>query len=423
MVKKSTFKNGLTLVTKNLPGLKSLTAIILVGAGSRYETKNSNGISHFLEHMFFKGAKKYKNAKEVATAIDCVGGEFNAFTGKEYAGYFVKIGSENLETALDVLSDMLTASNFNQSDIDRERQVIEEEYKMYQDTPSYQVGWDFERLIYGDQAMGYDQLGTPEFLGKVSQDDLIAYRQKLYTPDNTVIAIAGNVDHEKAANLCEKLFKFRNLKKAFKAADLKENLNKTKVILRKKYTKQGQIVIGFPAYSESDNRTWALKVLSIILGGNMSSRMFLSVREQKGLAYSITTNTDDYTDSGIISTRAGVDIDRIEDAIRAMIEEYKKLKNDKLSQTELNKAKACLKGKILLKLEDTEEFAHLLSKFELLYKNYKTPEEILKLIDQVDLKTMNAIIDELFIEEKMKMAIIGPFEEKEKEGFEKLLKF
>lgn len=422
MAKKITLQNGLRIITHKVSGLKSLTCLILVGAGSRYEDKNINGISHFLEHMFFKGAMRYKNALEVSEKIDSIGGEFNAFTGKQYAGYFVKVASEKLEIAVDVLSDMLINSKFNEDDIDREREVIHEEYKMYQDTPSYQVGWDFERLIYGDQPMGYDQLGSPEFLKKVKRENLLTYHKKLYTADNTVISIVGDVDESKAVKLCEKLFQFKDLKKSDDFAELKKNDSKEKIIIRKKYTKQGHLVIGFEGYSESSKDSMAMKVLSIILGGNMSSRMFLGVREKKGLAYHITTNTDDYTDTGLISTRAGIDTDRVEEAIKAMIFEYKDLRDQGLTEAELNKAKSCLKGKILLRLEDSEEFAHLLGKFELLYGDFKTPEAILAEIDKVTVDDINRITKEIFKQENIKCALIGPFEVDEKEKLENLLK-
>jgi predicted Zn-dependent peptidase len=371
--------------------------------------------------MFFKGAKIYKNAREVSEAIDSIGGEFNAFTGKQYAGYFVKVAASYLDTALEVLSDMVLNSRFEEKEIEKEKSVILEEYKMYQDTPTYQIGWDFERLLYGDQPMGYDQLGTPEFLNNVRREDLLAYHQKLYTPDNMVISIVGGVDHKKALDKCEKLFLFGNNKKSLNFSPILKNLKNEKIILRKKYTKQGHIVVGFEAYSESHPKHWSLKVLSVILGGNMSSRMFLSIRDKKGLAYNIITNTDDYTDSGIISTRAAIDTDRIEEAMKAIIEEYFILRDRGLDQIELNKAKSCLKGKILLKLEDTEEFSHLLGKYQLLYGQYKSPEEILAEIDKVTLEDVNFMTKDLFKKENLKVAIIGPFEEGEKIRFEKII--
>ncbi len=423
MPKKTNLQNDLRVITKNLPDSKSLTALILVGAGSRYETKASNGLSHFIEHIFFKGGQRYSSAKSVAEAVDSVGGEFNAFTGKQYAGYFIKVDFHNLSLALDILSDMLINSTFDAADIDRERGVILEEYKMYQDTPSYQIGWDLERLLYGNQPMSWDQLGSPDFISSVARDDILNYHKSLYTPDNTVISIVGNVDHEEAVSLCGKFFSFKNLKKAFNFAPLENITEDKKLILRKRYTKQGHVAIGFPAYGESDSRTWTMKVLAMALGGNMSSRMFLKIREEKSLAYSIKTNTDDYTDTGIISTTASVNTDKIEDAISAILEVYCELKDNGIAEKELNKAKSCLKGKILLTLEDSEEFAHLLGKFELLYNKFLTPEEIIANIDRVTIADINNMTKDLFQNEKIKASIIGPFEESEEHKLEQFLKF
>ena len=195
-MQKHTLANVLRIILIPNQHTKSVTSLVLGGAGSRYESKDINGISHFLEHMFFKGAKKYKNTKEVSSAIDEVGGEFNAFTGKEYAGYYVRIINEHLDTALDVLSDMLIEATFRPEEIDKERGVILEEYNMYQDTPMYQIGWNFENLLYGNQAMGWDQIGSKKLIKSVTQQQFQQYKSKLYTPDNTVICLSGNFDEK-----------------------------------------------------------------------------------------------------------------------------------------------------------------------------------------------------------------------------------
>src|SRR3989339_1895151 len=197
MHRKTVFENGLRVITQEIPSTSAVTVLVLAGAGSRYETKEINGISHFLEHMFFKGAKKYPDAKSVSAAIDAVGGDFNAFTGKEYAGYYVKVAEKNKNTALDVLSDMLLYSKFDNTEIDKERRVILEEYNMYQDTPMYQVGWDFEKLLFGDQPLGWDQIGLKEVILRVTHDDFKNYQNKLYRPDNIVITVAGEIQEEK----------------------------------------------------------------------------------------------------------------------------------------------------------------------------------------------------------------------------------
>lgn len=412
-MQKETFQNGLRVVTKKLPNTKSVTVLVLVGAGSRYETKKVNGISHFLEHMFFKGAKKYKNAKEVSEAIDAVGGDFNAFTGKEYVGYYVKVASESQDVAMDVLSDMLINSKFDPHEIDKERGVILEEYNMYQDTPMYQVGWDFERLMYGDQPMGWDQVGTKELIQSVTHDDFMRYFRSLYTPDNIVVSVVGNVDHKQTCKKIRNFFKFHDGKKAFNYEPLGPNSNSDCVFLQHKKTEQAHVVVGYSAYPEEHKDHYVEKVLSVILGGNMSSRMFLAVREAKGLAYYIQTTTDDYLDTGIISTRAGVDVKRIKLAIQAIIEQYNKMRGEKVPAAELRKAKDYIKGKLVLRLEDSEEYAHLIGKQELLHGKAKSPEQIMEEVEKVAAKDIARVSDDLFRPENLRAAIIGPYEKKE----------
>lgn len=423
MLKKTALKNGLRIVTKKLDNTKSVTVLILVGAGSRYEVKELNGISHFLEHMFFKGAETYKNTKEVSEAIDGVGGDFNAFTGKEYAGYYVKVADKHVGLALDVLGDMLIHSKFDPAEIDKERGVIMEEYNMYQDTPMYQIGWDFERLIYGDQPIGWDQVGTKEVIMGVKQSDFLKYKKELYVPENTVVAISGNVDHEEMVKAVEKLFTFENATKAYNFPAIKDTAgaNAKKIYLRNKKTEQAHVILGFPGYKETHQDHYAAKLLAIVLGGNMSSRMFLSVREKQGLAYYISTSTDDYTDTGTFSTNAGVSLDGIDKAITAIIGEYKKVLSEPIPVSELKKAQEFLKGKMVLRLEDSEEYAHLLGKYELLYGNTETPEKIMAEVDKVTVEDLGRVARDLFKEEALRLAVIGPYEDEER--FAKLMKF
>lgn len=411
MYQKTVFDSKLRLVTQQLPNTKSVTVLILVGAGSRYEVPRINGVSHFLEHMFFKGAKKYRNTREVSEAIDGVGGDFNAFTGKEYAGYYVKVADRHAELALDVLSDMLLYSRFDQEEINRERNVILEEYNMYQDTPMHQIGWDFERLVYGDQPMGWDQVGTKEVIQALNRDDFVDYKGKLYTPDNTVVAIAGNASHEDMAEKVKRMFAFEQKDKAFRFEPVKPNELKNRIFLRNKKTEQAHLMIGFEGYPEEHPMFYAAQLLSIVLGGNMSSRMFLSVRERQGLAYYISTSIDSYTDTGTFSTNAGVSLDGIDKALVAIVQEYRKVLDEKIPEKELTKAKDFLKGKLVLRLEDSEEYAHLIGKYELLYNKVLPLEELMAKIDAVTVKDITAVSQELFKGDKMHLAVIGPYED------------
>jgi len=421
MFRRTTLQNGLRVVTEKLEGTKAVTVLILVGAGSRYENQELRGISHFLEHMFFKGGERFKDTKAVSGAIDSIGGEFNAFTGKEYAGYYVKVASENVEIACDVLGDMLLNAKFAQEEIEKERGVILEEYNMYQDTPMYQIGWNFENLVFGEQPLGWDQIGTKELINGVMHDDFVKYQGELYTTDNITVAVVGNIEHGAAVDLIGKYFDMKEGTKAYNFNALDNSVDGGQVYLKEKKTEQAHIAVGFPSYAEGHKDHWAVRLLSVILGGNMSSRMFLGVREAKGLSYYIHTSTDDYADGGAIVTNAGVDLKRMEEAVVGIIEEYRKVRDEEIPAVELKKAKSYLKGKMVLNLEDSEEFAHLLAKYELLRGGCKDPSEIIKMIDAVKVEDIVRVAKDLFVEEKMKLAVIGPYDDKEK--LKALLKF
>ena len=419
MHKKITLPNKLRIITEKLKSTKAVTILILAGAGSRYESKDIGGISHFVEHMFFKGADKYKNTREVSETIDSIGGDFNAFTGKEYAGYYVKAASEQIETAMDVLSDLLINAKFPEHEIEKERGVILEEYNMYQDTPMYQIGWEFEKLVFGDQPLGRDQIGTREFIRSVKQKQFQEYKNKLYTPDNIVLTLAGDVDYEKMMPLIEKYFTFEDQKKAYEFKPFKEPEHDEKVYLHEKSTEQAHLVVGGKSYRETHENHWAEKLLAIILGGNMSSRMFLNVRESKGLCYYIHTSSDNFVDAGIFSTGAGVNVDKIDDAIKAILREYKKIREEKISEKELQKAKNFIKGKMVLRLEDSEQQAHLLGKYELLHNKIMTPKQIMDAIDEVSIEEIHKVAKDILAPDNLRIGVIGPYENKER--FEKML--
>jgi predicted Zn-dependent peptidase len=417
---KHTFPNKLRLITKPLEGTKAVTIMVLVGAGSRYETKEINGIAHFLEHMFFKGAKKFKNTKEVSEAIDGIGGDFNAFTGKEYAGYYVKVAGTKIETGLDVLSDMLLHARFDENEIEKERGVILEELNMYKDAPMYQIGWDFEQTIFGDQPLGWDQIGTPELIKSVTKKQFQDFKDKLYTPDNTVITIVGDIKHQQAVKLVEKYFQFNDTQKAFNFKAFQNLKNKPQIKVTNKKTEQAHLYLGFPTIKSTDKRYWTQKVLSSILGGNMSSRMFLNVREAQGLCYYVNTSIDSYLDAGSFATRAGVDTTRIQDAIQAILKEFSNIKGETISPEELTKGKEYLKGKMILRLEESENYASLLAEEELLTNEIKDLKEIINEIDSVTSKDIEDFTNEFFKEENLHLTVIGPYQEADFHGKLKL---
>lgn len=421
MAKLTTYDSKLRLITHALPGTEAVTILVLAGAGSRYETKDINGISHFLEHMFFKGGKVYQTTKAVSEAIDSIGGEFNAFTGKEYAGYYVKVASEHIQTAISVLSDMLITPNLAPEEIEKERGVILEEYNMYQDTPMYQISWAFESLLFGDQPIGWDQIGTKKLIRSVNQDQFRSYLNDLYTPDNIVIGICGKFSEEETDKLIKKHFDKLKGNKNREYLPYKKTTSSKRVKIISKKTEQAHLVIGSIGPDINDSDRWAASILTTVLGGNMSSRMFLSVREDQGLAYYISTSSDPYSDTGIISTRAGVDTTRLQQAIKAILKQYEEVAKDGITKEELQKAKNYLQGKILLNLEDSEEYAHFLCRQNLLQNKLESVTEIKAKINAVTIEEVHKVAKQYLDISKMNVAVIGPYNEKDATEITKLI--
>lgn len=401
-----TLSTGLPVVLSESAGTEAVTVLVLVGAGSRYETATERGIGHFLEHMFFKGGRTYQTTKAVSMAIDSVGGSFNAFTGKEYAGYYVKVAKEHLELALDVLSDMLLYASFPQEEIEKERGVIIEEERMYQDTPMYRAGWDFELLLYGDQPLGWDTIGTEAVIQSVNQADFLAHKQMLYTPDNTVISIAGNIDVEQAYSVSEKYFGGLQGTKGRAFAPFTAFGTK-KVYVQSKQTEQAHLVLGVPGVPHEDSDHFVQRIVSTILGGTMSSRMFMNIREARGMCYYISTETDNYLDAGAITTRAGIDQSRLHEAITAILHEYMHIAADGVTDEELHLAKEYLKGKTKLGLEDSEDKAHFYAKQLLLYPHIRDIADYITSIDAVTKAQVNAFCKRIFTKEAMRLVVIG----------------
>lgn len=413
-----TLPSGLRVVTSPVEGTSAVTVMVFAGAGSRYEQRNERGISHFLEHMFFKGGNKFRTTEEVSAAIDGVGGDFNAFTGKEYAGYYVKVAAAQAELACDVLSDMLLHAAFPPEEIDKERGVIMEEERMYQDTPMYRAGWDFEELLCGDHPLGWDTIGTEEVIKSVTQDDFQKHKDALYTPDNAVICFAGKITREEAMEYANRFFAPLSGTKQRQFDPLTE-YGKKKILLRTKSTEQAHLVIGVPAVHSLHPDHFAHKLLSIALGGNMSSRMFLRIREARGLCYYISTDTDSYLDAGALSTRAGVDQSRLDEALTAIIHEYDLCAKDGISDAELTRAKEYLKGKVTLNLEDSEELAHFYGKQALLYNTIRDVPDYFTEVEKVTREQVNNLAKSLLSRDALRLVVIGKHEDED--HFSKLM--
>lgn len=420
--KRTVLQNGLRLITIPMPSLESATVIVMVGAGSRYENKNNNGISHFFEHMAFKGTEKRPSALEISSIIDGMGGEFNAFTGKEITGYYIKSAKAKLETSLDILSDMLMHSKLDPSEIEKEKGVIMEEINMIEDNPMRKLGDVYEELLYGDTPMGWDIAGTKDNIKAVTQQDFRDYMGSLYSADNMTVVVAGGIDSDAVMGQVEKYFAPMTKFPTGKPLPLVENQTAPKVLLTPKKTEQIHVAIGVRTVSLNSPKKYPLSVLAAILGGGMSSRLFHEVREKRGLAYYVRSNSDEYTDAGTLVSTAGIDPKRVPEAVEVIMSEYSKVSSGKmdLSDEELKKAKEFLKGHLVLGLEDSNSVAGFYGHQELLEKEIENPDQILAHLDAVTKEEVEQAGKEFFINNTLNLALIGNFEDRQK--LEDLLK-
>ena len=325
---KTRLPSGIRLITVPMKGTKTITVLVAVKAGSNYETKNINGISHFLEHMMFKGTKKRPTTLAIAEELDSIGGEYNAFTSKEWTGYYAKADASHLPLVLDIISDIYLNALHDPQEMEREKLVILEEMNMYQDMPMRYVGDLFENLIYGDNSQGRLIIGEPETVNNLDQTKLKSYLDKQYIKANTYIFAVGRLEEERLVQKIDHYFSAVKIGQGLDKPPTKIRQIKPRFKLLNKKTDQIHLVLGLEALAAGDPDIYALAVLTLILGGNMSSRMFLGVREAKGLAYYIHTSTDDYADGGSIVTNAGVDLKRVDEAVSGIIEEYRKVRDE-----------------------------------------------------------------------------------------------
>ena len=405
-------QNGLRVLTIPMPSFESATAMILVGAGSRYETEHNSGISHFLEHMAFKGTKKRPSAMDISSLIDGIGGEFNAFTGKETTGYYIKSAADKIEICLDVLSDMLANSLLKKEEIEKEKGVIIEEINLYEDTPPRKIGDVYENLLYGNTPMGWDIGGRKEIIRKIEREDFLDYMSGLYSSDNMSVIIAGGISPDKTSNLIEKYFGKMGSFKTKPYTSVKEEQKKPEVLIKQKTTEQVHFAIGVRTTHVNSPEKYPLSVLSSILGAGMSSRLFHEVREKRGLAYYVRTTSDHYQDCGTLVSTAGVDPKRVDEAISVVVSEYDKIRNEKngITDKELSKAKEYIKGHTVLELEDSRAVAGFYGMQEILEDHIENPDEYLRKIDQVSAEDVYESAQKYLIGSTLNLAIIGNFD-------------
>lgn len=422
MYKKTTLPNGLRVMAVPMKNANSVTVLLLVGTGSKYETKDINGISHFLEHMFFKGTKKRPNTLAISETLDMIGGQYNAFTSKEVTGFWAKVDKKHVDIALDWISDMFLNSKFDPEELEREKGVVIEEMNMYVDTPTSYVSELFEDLLYGDQPAGWRIVGEKENIMAYNQEKLLAYYKTHYSNENTVVTVAGDINEDDVAKKIGELFKNIEVRKASQKLATQETQEKPGVLVHYKKTDQTHFCLGVRAYDMYDPRHYALGLMAVMLGGNMSSRLFISVRERNGLAYYVHSSVDETTDAGYLVTQSGIKNDSLHKAIELVLHEYRDLRDNKVSEKELQKAKDYIRGTMALSLDSTDTRASFYAMPEVMGETVMTPEEKLKMIDAVTVDDIHNVAQDIFKNEKLNFAVIGPFEESEKAAVEQLLK-
>ncbi len=410
MFKKVQLSNGLRLVYEKIPYVRSVSVGIWVGTGSRNETSENNGISHFIEHMLFKGTTK-RTAKDIAECIDAIGGQINAFTGKECTCYYTKTLDTHLDIAVDVLSDMLFNSSFDSDDINVEKRVVIEEIGMYEDTPEELVHDIFSEMVWDGNPLGYPILGTEMCINKFDKDMINKYMSEFYTPYNTVISVAGNFDESQLIELVNKYF--QNWKSEAtcnnKYTSAQYKVNK---IIREKDTEQVHLCMGFEGIEHGNDKLYSLLSLNNVLGGGMSSRLFQSIREKRGLVYSIYSYPSTYQGSGLFVIYAGMNPEHLQTVIDLTKTELDLIIKDGITKDELAKTKEQLKGNYILGLESTNSRMNSIGKSELMLGKINTPEEILQKIDRVNMDSIIEMIKRVFDFEKMSISAVGNIKNK-----------
>ncbi len=404
MHKITSLSNGIRIVSEKIPYVKSISIGVWVGNGSRCETKDENGMSHFIEHMFFKGTQK-RNAKQIAYEIDAIGGQLNAFTTREYTCYYTKTLDEHVEIAIDVLSDMLFSSRLDEKAMDMERNVICEEINMYEDEPEELCADLIMEAAYGDNPMGRPILGTKESLSKINPQNMREYIKTHYTTKNTVIAISGNYD--------DTLFEL--LEKYFAKHDMQDNevtipngiYYPKKRIVRAKDCEQVQLIAGFKSIDVKDDGVYSLLAFNNVFGSGMSSRLFQNIREEKGLAYSVYAYHSAYINTGMFNVCAGMTPQNVETVAELMTNEIKKIKKELLTNDELTMAKEQLKGNYILSYESVGSRMQAAGRNLLLNRPIISPEEVIEKINKISMDSIAEIIEKVLDTDTLCVAAVG----------------
>jgi len=416
---KHVLSNGLRVVLSPMKEAETVTVLITTATGSRYETKKEGGLSHFLEHMFFKGTKRRPTALSISEELDGVGGEYNAFTSKDRTAYYAKVDRKHAEMALDIVSDIFLNSTLPAEEIDRERGPILQELNMYEDTPVRHVGDVFEVLLYGDHPLGRDIIGTRDNIKGFKRAEFLRYLNRAYVASNVVVGMAGNFDVVWAKSMIERSFADMRTGENPERKGIVEKQKTPAVLLQTKKTDQTHFILGVRSFDFFHEDRHVLAVLSTILGGGMSSRLFMAVRERRGLAYSVHTGTDAYHDAGYLSTQCGVEHENLEKTIAVILEEYKRIAMELVPEKELVKAKEHIKGSMAMHLESSDDIVGYLVDQEALKGEIVLPKDRYEKIDAVTIEDVRRVAEMIFRPERLNLAVIGP--QKSAKKLEKML--
>ena len=420
---KKVLDNKLRVILAPMDNTEAITLLALVGVGSRYETKKINGVSHFLEHMFFKGTKSRPEPGQVLRELDKIGADHNAFTTKEATGFWVKASAKDFDIALDVISDILLEPLFKEEETEKERNVIFQEIDMRNDNPRLKTQENLENIVFGDQPVGWDIAGSKKTVASIKREDIINYEAKNYLSENMTVAVAGNFDKEKV---------FAKISRAFGPVKKGKNKNflkakifqkETHIKIFNKETDQTHLALGIRAYNMYDEKRYALDLLSTLLGGNTSSRLFSEIREKLGLAYYVYSWSDQLKDCGYLGMAAGVPHGKLSAVVENIVSICSKIKKGDISQNDLDSAKSYLRGQTALRFEASDEIANFVAGQELFYNEIKQPSDILNKIEAVGKEDILKIAQELFQPEKLSLAAVGRHEggEKTNKFYKKIL--
>lgn len=408
---KTTLPNGVRVVSGPMSGVRSASLIFSYNVGSRYERPDIAGVSHFLEHMLFKGTERRPDPIMISEEIEQVGGMLNAATGRENTSYWCKVPSTHTAMAFDVMADMLRGSVFDPGEIDKERKVIFEEIRSIQDVPEDLVHDLTDQLVFGDDPLGRDIAGTIETVANIDRETMIDYWRRNYGPERLVIAAGGDVDHGEIVHLAEAAFGDLASERPDERNSVTITQDRPRLNVVNRATEQAHLCVSVPAVSCHDDRRHAQAMIDSILSSGMSSRLFQEIREKRGLVYSVFGYFRGYEEIGQGVVYAGTDIDRVEEATEAILEELRKLRDEPVSEEELTRNKELRKGRLLMSLEDSRSVASWVGSQEATYGEIKTPEEVMEEIDAVTAEQVQALAQELFRDDRLNMVLIGPYDD------------